>query len=253
MSDGQLARERINRETLAEQVARQLMETIRTERLRPGDQLPSEMRLATEFGVSRPVVREALRHLAALRMVELANGKVPVVRPVTGELLRVFFEWAVQVDGGNWVELHELRRGVEGACARLAAERRTEEDVAELRAVVEEMRANLERDDAYADLDMRLHMAVARAAHNELLEHLVESLSGAMRQVMRTGLGILDRSAGLSRMQRAHEAIVARIVEGDADGARLAMEKHLSSAVANFSEAEGNPPIGADRPNGTRS
>jgi DNA-binding FadR family transcriptional regulator len=242
MAGEQPARDRINRETLAEQVARRLMERIRAQRLRPGDQLPSEMRLATEFGVSRPVVREALRHLAALRMVELANGKVPVVRPVTGELLRVFFEWAVQLDGERWVELHELRRGVEGACAMLAAERRTEEDAAGLRAVVEEMRGHLEEDEAYAELDMRLHMAVARAAHNELLEHLVASLSGAMRHVMRTGLVIMDRSRELSRMQRAHEAIVATIVAGDADAARRAMERHLSGAVANFSDLRGTAP-----------
>jgi GntR family transcriptional repressor for pyruvate dehydrogenase complex len=241
MSGEQVARVRVNRETLAEQVARQLMETIRTERLRPGDQLPSEMRLAGEFGVSRPVIREALRHLAALRMVELANGKVPVVRPVTGDLLRVFFEWAVQVDGERWMELHELRRGVEGACAMLAAERRTDEDIAELHEVVEGMRGHLENDDRYAELDMRLHLAVARAAHNPLLAHLVESLSGAMRQVMRAGLGIIDQTLEMQRMQRAHETIVASICAGNAEAARLAMEKHLSGALANFEGAVRRP------------
>lgn len=231
---------RVRRETLAEQVAQLLIQSIIERGLRPGDELPSETRLAEEFGVSRPVAREALRHLAALNMIQLANGKLPVVKPVTGDLLGIFFDWAVQLQHASFVELHELRRGVEGACAMHAAERRTAVDVATLESLVEEMRARV-RDadvDTYTDLDMRLHLAIAAASHNRLLQHTVESIRHSMREVIRVGLEMMGRTEpALERLQRGHESIVAPIIAQDPEAARLQMDRHLAGAVANFIDA----------------
>jgi GntR family transcriptional regulator, transcriptional repressor for pyruvate dehydrogenase complex len=232
----------VRRETLAEQVARLLIQSIIERRLRPGDELPSETRLAEEFGVSRPVAREALRHLAALNMIQLANGKLPVVKPVTGELMGIFFDWALQLHDANFVELHELRRGVEGACAMHAARRRTDEDVATLTALLAEMRANVHDLEAYTELDMRLHLAIAAASHNRLLRHTVESIRHSMRQVIRAGLELMERTEpALEDLQRGHEGLVAPIVDGDPEEARRRMDAHLSGAVARF-VAAGTPP-----------
>jgi GntR family transcriptional repressor for pyruvate dehydrogenase complex len=227
----------VRRETLAEQVAQLLIQAIIDRGLRPGDELPSETRLAEDFGVSRPVAREALRHLAALNMIQLANGKLPVVKPVTGDLLGIFFDWAVQLEHASFVELHELRRGVEGACAMHAAERRTDRDLAALDGLLEEMRARVRDVDpeAYVDLDMRLHLLIAAASHNQLLQHTVESIRHSMRQVIGVGLEMMGHpQEALARLQRGHEAIVAPIVARDPEEARSQMDRHLAGAVATF-------------------
>jgi len=227
----------VSRESLSEQVARLLMRSIVERRLSPGDEVEGELQLATHYGVSRAVAREALRHLAALNMVQLANGKHPVVKPLSGELLGVYFRWAIELEEGTFVELHELRRAVEGACAYHAAERRTPEDVAELNALLERMRAERDRG-AFAELDLDLHVAIARAAHNRLLLHTVESVRQALRDVIVTGMELMERQGGVEpaipRLQRGHERIVKPIIDGNPDLARRRMDDHLRGAVANY-------------------
>lgn len=227
----------ICRETLAEQVAAALMRSIVSEGLRPGDPLPSEMGLSNRYHISRSVAREALRHLAALRMVQLTNGKVPVVRPVTGELLSIHFDWALQLRAGTFVELQELRRGVEGTCAYHAAERRTRDDMAELAGVISRMEAE-EDPEAFVDLDIALHVAVARASHNRLLQQTVESMAHALGGFVRAGIDSMERTPHadppLVRLRRGHRRIVEPILAGESEPARARMDEHLRSAVATY-------------------
>lgn len=227
----------LRRETLADQVAKLLIQSIFANRLRPGDTLSGELEVAARYGVSRPVAREALRHLAALNMVQLANGKVPVIKPLGGELLAVYYEWALQLQESSFVELHELRLGVEASCAYFAALRRTDEDLDGLRSLLERMRAEDDRD-AFAGLDTDLHVAIARASHNRLLLHTVESIRRAMRNVVVTGMSLMegDRDAEppIVRLRVGHQRIVDPIEAGDAEEARIRMDHHLRGAVARY-------------------
>src|SRR5919204_5122439 len=127
---------RLRRETLADQVAQHLVEFIVEQRLPPYAALPSEAALTQEFKVSRPVVREALRSLAARGIIEIANGKGARVMPITSHLMREYFDRAVRFKHASLIELMEVRRGIEIQSALLAAQRRTPEDVAELERVV---------------------------------------------------------------------------------------------------------------------
>ncbi len=234
----------LRRDTLADQVAKLLIQSIFENRLRPGDTLPGELEVAARYGVSRPVAREALRHLAALNMVQLANGKVPVIKPLGGELLAVYYEWALQLEEGSFVELHELREGVEGSCAYFAALRRTDQDLDELRRLLARMRAE-DDPDAFAGLDTELHVAIARAAHNRLLLHTLESIRRAMGDVAVTGVLLMESEPGgeppIVRLRAAHQRIVDPIEAGDAEEARARMAHHLRGAVARHAAAAGRP------------
>src|SRR5918992_1507838 len=97
----------LRRETLPEQVADQLIALIERDNLVPGTILPSEGKLAQEFGVSRPVVREALRTLAAKDVIVVANGKGAIVRPITSQPLRDFFQRALRNRHATAIELLE--------------------------------------------------------------------------------------------------------------------------------------------------
>lgn len=227
----------VRRETLADQVAKLLIQSIFDNRLRPGDALWGELEVAARYRVSRPVAREALRHLAALNMVQLANGKVPVVKPVGGDLLAVYYEWALQLEESTFVELHELRQGVEGSCAYFAALRRTDEDLEELHSLLARMGEEDDRD-AFAGLDIELHVAIARAAHNKLLLYTVESVRRAMRDVVVTGMSLMeadgDAESPIVRLRAAHRRIVDPIEAREPDLARTRMDDHLRGAVARF-------------------
>ncbi|MGH7919897.1 MAG: FadR/GntR family transcriptional regulator [Candidatus Dormibacteraceae bacterium] len=237
MTEARTQAEAIHRETLADQVANLLMRSIVEEGMQPGDPLPGEMQLSLRYKVCRPVAREALRHLAALNMIKLSNGKVPVVKPVTGELLRTHFDWILQREEITFVELHELRRGVEGICAYYAAKRRDERDVQVLSSLLESM----EREDVrnrFSELDVELHVAIARAAHNRLLQQTVESIRGTMGDVIRTGMSNMEHErrseSALVRLRRGHRKIIQPIVDKEPEVARERMDEHLRQAVARY-------------------
>ena len=221
----------VQRVTLSNQIAERLIELISSDKLRAGDDLPSEARLATAFNVSRPVIREALSHLAALRMVELSSGRPPRVLPVTPGLLGVYFEWAVRQDLGNILELHELRRAIESLSAELAAERASAEQKSALKTLAADMREAIHDPVRYSELDAQLHMSIISCAENALMRHLAEAIQGPLRATIETGLrSLVDHPDRLEKMQCGHEGIVEAILASDGPRARALMEEHLQGA-----------------------
>ena len=172
-------------ETLANRVVVELERLIVDSRLGEGDRLPSERELAAQFGVSRTVVREAVRALAAKRLVEVEGGRGTVVRaPSTraaaesmGLLLRVQ-ESAMDAD-----KVAEVRRVLENEIAKLAASRRTAEDLKVLEGLLDAAEVHAEQPDSFIVEDVEFHAALARATHNELFSVLLESLAQMMLEV----------------------------------------------------------------------
>ena len=243
--DMDLGLRKLDRQPAAERIADQLMAVIVERKLDAGSLLPSEQQLSEMFGVSRPVIREALRHLAALSIVDLAPGRRPRVRPLTDDLLRTFFEWALSLNQASLLALHELRRGVEGESATLAAQRRSEEDVDRLRKVLEQMRASLTDEDRYTELDVEFHLEIAAAARNPLLVHLTASIRAPMERTIRRGLRLASGdSSELEVVQQDHERIVDAIATADPVRARAAMDQHFDRAVARFVAAGVEAPGG---------
>ncbi len=219
------------RETLPQQIAQRLMEFIKSQNLEPGELLPSELKLAEDFGVSRPVVREALKFLAAQGFIDVVSGKGAVVRPVDDKLLRLFFQRAIQFASATFIELMEVRKPVEVQSAMLAAQRRTPEELARISETVVIMRKRLDDLEAYTDLDVEFHLLVAAATHNTTMYHLINSIRDALKDVIREGLRRRDTREQLERVQHLHEIILAAIECGDANKAGQAMTQHFDEAV----------------------
>jgi GntR family transcriptional repressor for pyruvate dehydrogenase complex len=220
----------LRRDSLADQVAHHLLDFIDEHALGPGDALPSEAKLTQEFGVSRPIIREALCTLEARGVIEITNGKGATVKPVGGEVMRDFFHRAVRLRPQTLVELLEVRRGVEIQSAVLAARRRTDEDVARLTVTLQAMGRHLVDVDAYTTLDADLHLCIAAASHNTMLYHLIESLRGPLQETIRAGY---NRSslADKETLMPLHGDIVAAIRCADADMAARAMASHFDGAI----------------------
>lgn len=230
----------LHRETLAEQLAAQLACSISEQKLAPGDALPPEGKLAAEFGVSRPIMREALRILETRGIIQVTGGKGATIRPMTSEPLRGFFTWALQFHGGTSVEVMEIRRGIEVYAAALAAERATDAERDEMRHIIVAMREHLHHPDAYTELNYRLHLLIAAATHNQMMCHLWESLREPLRE-MNERKPRLPRARDTDDIQDAHENIVAAIERHDAAAASAAMAMHLEAAIRSARGASGGP------------
>ncbi len=213
---------------LYERVVDKVLELIASGAWKPGYRLPPERELAEAFGVSRTVVREAVKALEARGILESVTGSGIYVRAVDSSIvsrsLQTYMQLSNQADFD--IRLNEVRRVLEGEIVALAAQRATPEQRAELQQICREMR---ERNLAQkmAELDFRLHLTLAKATQNDLFEVLLTPLITQLRdQITLTWQGYGQRPVETVLTQ--HEAIVAAVVSGDAEAARQAMITHLA-------------------------
>src|SRR3954467_5239469 len=162
-------RTQLRRETLAEQVADELIALIERDELAPGTLLSSENKLARQFGVSRPIVREALKALAAKDVITIANGKGAIVQPMTSAPLKDFFQRALRNRHATAIELLEVRKGIEVQSATLAAQRRTAAELSELKTILPALGIAVHDPAAFTAIDSQFHLLVAAASHNKML------------------------------------------------------------------------------------
>jgi GntR family transcriptional regulator, transcriptional repressor for pyruvate dehydrogenase complex len=222
--------EQVSREPrLSDKVAEMMLETILSHRLKVGDRLPSERELGEQFGVSRTVVREAVRALVAKGVIEVRSGSG--LRVAAVDAAAVSESMSLFLRGGDidFERVHEVRRLLEVHIAGLAAERATDEDIAQLAAVHERMRRETGDVEAAARDDLEFHRGIARATHNDLYLLLLDSIGSALIDIRRENLGSGSAPATLDQ----HERVLERIAAHDEVGARAAMSDHLD-AVGDF-------------------
>jgi len=210
---------------LSDKVADQLLVSIQSE-LAPGSRLPSERELSEQFGVSRTVVREAVRSLAAKGVLEVRSGSGVHVTSVAAS--SVSEQMALFLRGGaiDYAKINEVRMALEIRTAQIAAERATDEDIAELREHSTRMAAVDDLDAASAE-DVEFHRAIARATHNELFTVMLDSIGGILLEIRHATLGLPGR---IQEGVAFHERILDRIAAHDVAGAGEAMREHLEDA-----------------------
>lgn len=214
----------VARGTLGERVARQILTLIREEELGPGDQLPPERELATLLGVSRPVVREALRALSMMRVVEIRQGSGTFVTSLEPQQLISHLDFVFPRDRSALLKTLEARRVVEAANARLAAERVTEEQLAGLRDLMRRLRDSVDDETRFRLLDIEFHTAVCRAADNFLLEQFMK-IADTLGEVSRERTGAVP--AVRRQLLSSLESLLGALEEHDADRAEAAIVEHL--------------------------
>jgi GntR family transcriptional repressor for pyruvate dehydrogenase complex len=225
--------------TLAQRVEAELERLIVESRLGEGDRLPSERELALQFGVSRTVVREAVRALAARRLVDVGIGRGTVVRAPTaesaGESMRLLLR--MQAGGADTAKVSEVRRILENEIATLAAARRTDADLRALREILDDASSHLDDPDAFIETDLAFHSRLARATQNELFVILLDSLAQVMTEVRLLGLRIPGTA---KRALEYHTRVFEAVRAGDPDLARAAMDAHMDEATETLRQAVEN-------------
>lgn len=226
--------EKLRRTTLAEQAIESLNSYIQAHKLQPGASLPSETELAEEFGVSRQVIREALKALQGRGILEISNGRRATIKPVDSQILADFFARAASLDRDTIVEVLELRRGLEIECANLAAQRRGEQDCDQMLALLDQMGQAIGDIERYSRYDSQLHLLIARATQNKMLYHLVHSLHQVSENTMRAGLRQRESHQQLQDVHAMHQQLVQAIIQRDSAKAMASMLAHLNAAIDAF-------------------
>lgn len=217
------------RPSLVEDITTALSLEIMEGRYDSDKRLPTEPQLSAKFGVSRTVVREATKQLISRGLVEVERGLgVRIVNDLHKPLSRSL-ELRMPDARDRLEKLMEARGLVEPAVARMAALRATPADLRQLRKVHTSMCEAKDADTA-SELDLEFHRLLTRTAGNEIYELMLESVADLGRESRRA-------TNTETRWQYAisgHEAILAAIEQGDADGAERAMAKHMELAAENL-------------------
>lgn len=216
---------------LYEEIADGLIRKIQSGELAPGDRLPSERVLAQEYDVSRSVIREAFRSLARLGCVESYVGggtfvKAPEISDVADPLSVMILN-----DRQFALELVEVRLLLETEISKLAAERRTEEQLWELCKILREMSREVLRGGKGEEQDIRFHELLAKAAGNRAMEMVFAACMAAMNQSME----ITQCMEGVPQQTLyEHEEILDAVIQQNGSDAKECMRKHLESTRENL-------------------
>ncbi|WP_395516246.1 FadR/GntR family transcriptional regulator [Pseudorhizobium flavum] len=204
---------------------------IRDRDLKPGDRLPAEGTLSKELQVSRTVIREALRSLAALHLVQLGAGKRPTVAQLDDDAFSLTIEHGVVTDQIDIQQIYDARRTIEARTAALAALRRTD---AEARAIAAHARAMLDNSDdprKVMEHDIALHLAIAHASRNPLFALIIGASGGVTRQTWPIGWKSRTSNDERQAMSELHVAIAEAIAAGDPTAAARLMDEHFDQSI----------------------
>jgi GntR family transcriptional regulator, transcriptional repressor for pyruvate dehydrogenase complex len=235
---------------LSDLVSERLLAAIREAHLPPGSKLPSERELGDQFGVSRTVIREAVRDLAARGILEVRSGSGATVARVdssnVSDAITLFLRRKGLLDPRK---IHEVRQTIELQTVRLAARHGTDEHIAEIRRTHERLAEVQSDPEEASNADVEFHRAIAKATENELFLMLVDSLSDVMLDVRRATVG---REGRIQIGIRHHELIVEALERRDVEGAVGAMRDHLLDSLEAFS-ASGTHALPPVRGSGRRT
>src|SRR5215210_3705148 len=212
----------VNRPRLYEQIVERIHDHVVHAGLRPGDRLPPERELAARLGVSRASVSQALVALEVLGMVDVRHGDGAVLLAPASRLHLIA---ALRAHQDRLPEVIEARDALEGRLAGLAAERRTDDDLAAIDGALDAMEADISSGGRGVAGDELFHAAVTRAGHSALLARLMEEISELVRETRLESLGQPGRpQASLASHREIAEAIRRR----DPAAATRAMHAHIT-------------------------
>ena len=217
---------------LVSEIVDTLVLDIRQGQLKPGDKLPTEVEFMARFDVSRTVVREAISKLQASGLVETRHGiGTFVIEPPDTRNFKIAPEDFATV--ADVIALLELRISLETEAAGLAAQRRTQANLIQLQAALQDFQDAIQQDTDGSRADFQFHMEVARATGNQHFADLMTYLGTMI--IPRTRVKTLQsvpegRLAYLQKVHGEHESIYHAIRDQDSDSARAAMRTHLSNS-----------------------
>jgi GntR family transcriptional repressor for pyruvate dehydrogenase complex len=222
----------VSRVTLGEQVAAQLSDQIAEGKWKPGEKLPSESELCFALNIGRSTLREALKALAFVGMVQMRPGEGTYVIEGSGLLIERIMARGLLKTDKELQDVGEARLLIEGETAALAAERAGPGDLEQLDALIENMQRSLNgqgRD--FVDLDVEFHLQIAHCAKNQMLFELLTPIRGVLKEWISKSQelpGIKENA------HQQHMKILTAVRNREPEKARHAMRTHLQTCEKVF-------------------
>jgi GntR family transcriptional regulator, transcriptional repressor for pyruvate dehydrogenase complex len=218
----------IKREPVATQIARRLVEYIISGEIEPGARMPSERQLAEAFGVGRSAMREALKSLSMIGLVDVRQGDGTYLKKADAALLPQIIEWGLLIGEQRTMDLVEARQFIEIDLAELAAIRRTDEDLADMERYLRRMERSFNDSTAFVEADVAFHLKIAEAARNSVLRDIHSSIQALLRAWI--GRVIAAADSAVPSFEE-HIPVFDAVRDQDPERAKLAMEAHMTSAA----------------------
>jgi len=233
--------------SLVDQVAGQLEALVIENALQAGALLPPERELCELLGVSRTVVREAVRSLVARGLLEVRQGRGTLVRSPDPALASQVITHMLRGNGAGQIafpRVHEVRRLLEVEIAGLAAERRTEDDLRDIAALLRDT-ASASDPETWARADVAFHARLAGATHNLLFPVLLGAMAEVLMELRLTAARLPETQA---TAQGYHEDVYAAIRDRSPAAARKAMLRHMTEAEQSFQRGRIASAMASSRP-----
>jgi DNA-binding FadR family transcriptional regulator len=218
--------------SLVDLAVRRVRDHIRDSDLKVGDTLPGEGQFATDLGVSRAVMREAFGALAALRLIDVANGRRARVGAIDGSVMGTSLDHAVATAQISVGEVWDVRRTLELRTAELAARHRSDLDAAAITAAATAMRTAGDIADVTRH-DIAFHQAVARASGNMLFLQIVRSFEPLMTVAVPLAWQTRDTDEARDEVLRRHGDIAQAIADRDGAAATALMDAHFDESIGS--------------------
>jgi GntR family transcriptional regulator, transcriptional repressor for pyruvate dehydrogenase complex len=215
--------ETIRKDRVHEAVARQLEQVI-LKKLRPGDKLPAERELASQLGVSRSSIRDAIRRLELMGLVEARQGAGTVVREVSAETLAAPLATVITHKRQMVSELLDFRKMLEPPLAARAAGRATTGEIAEMEDILRRQERKLQEGGLAVEEDTEFHYRIATASGNSVVLKVLDVVMDMLRETRSRSLQTEGRP---EKSLAGHRRILAAIKRHDSKGAESAMRQHI--------------------------
>lgn len=222
---------KIVRVSLSENIAEQIMNSISRGDLRPGQRLPSERDLCKHFGVGRSSLREAIRCLAIIGILDVSVGNGTFVAERATKFLSKILQWRMFTEQLNIEDLMSVRMALEGAAAASAANFGTEKQFNKMDILLNKMQAAKNNPKRFLELDLKFHMLIAEASSNDLL---VDLLLMIRRQLRVAVLQFVTLPSGTALACKHHSSLVRALKAHDAAGAVSIMQIHLTISLDRY-------------------
>jgi GntR family transcriptional repressor for pyruvate dehydrogenase complex len=229
---------------VSDQAFEQIRDLIFRGQLKPGEQIMPERDLAQALGVSRPTVREAIKQLVTMGLLEHRQGQGTFVRSITEQ--RELNPLAAMIEGHSpsLEELLEVRMGLEGQAVTLAAQRATAEDLQTLEKALTHMLEENRAGRLGIEEDVSFHMAIAYASKNTVQVHIMKTFYDLLHYGIKENLHYLyEDPANLDMIGQQHAEIFQAIKDHDSEAAYGAMKRHISFVLNFFRERQTTSPL----------
>ncbi len=219
-----------DRTLLSKSVEDIIGQAIQDKKLKPGTKLPSELRLCEELGVSRTVVREALRVLHSRGLISIVKGKGMFVKEFSSESAAGSLQFFLRMnfERSHVMDIVHARQIIEPAVAALASTHRSEEDLVQLRRDMDLLRSCGDNAAELSKIDTQFHIDISKACGNSLMPLLLEPIHRLIPEIKSSVYATVSEAKDSAI--EWHQVILDQIQNGDSDGAQRAMHQHLKIA-----------------------